>query len=182
MPPGCPEGRRTLSPGNGPHRILGRKSHGFFIRPGTGRPLPLRPVTLVLGFPRPIQVARILKDLCSLGVRRILMAATDLGEKSYAESSDLQGAGFPPPPPGGGGAGGESPAAGGGHLPGPGRGPGGPGTRRARGGSVGPGPLPCGRPLREPADPDGRVRAGRRIRGRGLPGRPAPQGRALRPG
>ncbi len=48
---------------------------------------PLRPVTLVLGFPRPIQVARILKDLCSLGVRRILMAATDLGEKSYAEST-----------------------------------------------------------------------------------------------
>ena len=48
---------------------------------------PLRPVALVLGFPRPIQVARILKDLCSLGVRRILMAPTDLGEKSYADST-----------------------------------------------------------------------------------------------
>lgn len=48
---------------------------------------PLRPVSLILGFPRPIQVSRILKDLTSLGVRRILMAATDLGEKSYAEST-----------------------------------------------------------------------------------------------
>jgi len=48
---------------------------------------PLRPIVLVLGFPRPIQAARILKDLCSLGVRRILMAPTDLGEKSYADST-----------------------------------------------------------------------------------------------
>ena len=48
---------------------------------------PLRPVVLVLGFPRPIQVARILKDLCSLGVKRILMAPTELGEKSYADST-----------------------------------------------------------------------------------------------
>lgn len=48
---------------------------------------PLRPVTLLLGFPRPIQVNRVLKDLTSLGVRRILLAATDLGEKSYADST-----------------------------------------------------------------------------------------------
>jgi 16S rRNA U1498 N3-methylase RsmE len=58
----------------------------FSFVPGREAP-PLRPVTLILGFPRPIQVNRILKDLCSLGVRRILMAPTDLGEKSYADST-----------------------------------------------------------------------------------------------
>lgn len=48
---------------------------------------PLRPVELILGFPRPIQANRILKDLASLGVRAIRMAATELGEKSYADST-----------------------------------------------------------------------------------------------
>jgi 16S rRNA (uracil1498-N3)-methyltransferase len=48
---------------------------------------PLRPVELVLGFPRPIQANRILKDLASLGVRSIHIAATELGEKSYADST-----------------------------------------------------------------------------------------------
>jgi len=47
----------------------------------------LNPVELILGFPRPIQTNRILKDLTSLGVRRVYMVATDLGEKSYEESS-----------------------------------------------------------------------------------------------
>ena len=58
----------------------------FSFEPKTAAP-PLRPVELLLGFPRPIQANRILKDLASLGVRRIRMAATALGEKSYAESS-----------------------------------------------------------------------------------------------
>lgn len=47
---------------------------------------PLRPVTLLLGFPRPIQANRILKDLASLGVARIVLSGTELGEKSYMES------------------------------------------------------------------------------------------------
>lgn len=54
----------------------------------------LRPVELILGFPRPIQANRILKDLTSLGVRSIRMAGTDLGEKSYAESSILKNRDF----------------------------------------------------------------------------------------
>jgi RsmE family RNA methyltransferase len=52
-----------------------------------GTPPPLAPVSLVLGFPRPIQAARILKDLTSLGIAEIHLTGTELGEKSYADSS-----------------------------------------------------------------------------------------------
>jgi len=48
---------------------------------------PLAPLRIILGFPRPIQAARILKDLTSLGVSEIHLTGTDLGEKSYAQSS-----------------------------------------------------------------------------------------------
>ena len=53
----------------------------------SGVPPELAPITLVLGFPRPIQANRILKDLASLGVARIHLTGTELGEKSYAQSS-----------------------------------------------------------------------------------------------
>jgi RsmE family RNA methyltransferase len=52
-----------------------------------GDPPELAPLVLVLGFPRPIQAARILRDLASLGVAEIHLALTELGEKSYAESA-----------------------------------------------------------------------------------------------
>ena len=47
----------------------------------------LRPVRLLMGFPRPIQAGRILKDLTSLGIAEIWFALSDLGEKSFAEST-----------------------------------------------------------------------------------------------
>lgn len=47
---------------------------------------PLRPISIILGLPRPIQANRILKDLCSLGVRRLILCSTELGEKSYRDS------------------------------------------------------------------------------------------------
>jgi RsmE family RNA methyltransferase len=47
----------------------------------------LRPLRLLMGFPRPIQAGRILKDLTSLGVAEIWFALSELGEKSYAEST-----------------------------------------------------------------------------------------------
>lgn len=46
----------------------------------------LRPIRLLLGFPRPIQAGRILKDLTTLGVKEIWFVLTDTSEKSYAES------------------------------------------------------------------------------------------------
>jgi RsmE family RNA methyltransferase len=48
---------------------------------------PLAPLRLILGFPRPIQAARILKDLTTLGLAEIHLTSTELGEKSYAQSS-----------------------------------------------------------------------------------------------
>lgn len=47
---------------------------------------PLYPVHVIIGFPRPIQLKRLLRDLASLGVEKITLAGTDLGEKSYRES------------------------------------------------------------------------------------------------
>jgi 16S rRNA (uracil1498-N3)-methyltransferase len=54
---------------------------------GAGEPEPLAPIRLVLGFPRPIQATRIFKDLVSIGVADIELTGTQLGEKSYLESS-----------------------------------------------------------------------------------------------
>lgn len=48
--------------------------------------LLLHPFTILLGFPRPIQANRILKDLASLGVSRVILSGTELGEKSYFQS------------------------------------------------------------------------------------------------
>lgn len=47
---------------------------------------PLLPLTLLVGHPRPIVIRRLLKDLSTLGVRRIVFAGTDLGERSYQET------------------------------------------------------------------------------------------------
>ena len=52
-----------------------------------GQSPALAPLRLVLGFPRPIQAARILKELTSLGVAEIHLTGSELGEKSYAQSS-----------------------------------------------------------------------------------------------
>jgi 16S rRNA (uracil1498-N3)-methyltransferase len=48
---------------------------------------PLHPVTMIIGFPRPIQLKRIFRDVASLGASSIFLAGTELGEKSYRESS-----------------------------------------------------------------------------------------------
>ncbi|PIE98351.1 MAG: 16S rRNA (uracil(1498)-N(3))-methyltransferase [Treponema sp.] len=50
------------------------------------QPSPLFPVNLLLGFPRPIQLKRILRDVSSLGVLQISLVASELGEKSYLNS------------------------------------------------------------------------------------------------
>lgn len=52
-----------------------------------GEAPPLAPIRLILGFPRPIQATRIFKDLSSLGVADLRLTGTELGEKSYLESS-----------------------------------------------------------------------------------------------
>jgi 16S rRNA U1498 N3-methylase RsmE len=44
------------------------------------------PVRLAFGFPRPIQIRRILRDLSSLGLEAADLFGTELGEKSYRET------------------------------------------------------------------------------------------------
>lgn len=52
----------------------------------TGSAPELLPIVVLLGFPRPIQAGRIVKDLTSLGVSAIVLSGTELGEKSYFQS------------------------------------------------------------------------------------------------
>ncbi len=49
-------------------------------------PESLYPVELVIGAPRPLVTKRLLKDLSSLGLGKLLFTRTDLSEKSYLES------------------------------------------------------------------------------------------------
>ncbi|MGL1892047.1 MAG: 16S rRNA (uracil(1498)-N(3))-methyltransferase [Spirochaetaceae bacterium] len=46
----------------------------------------LYPITLIIGTPRPPVAKRLLKDLSTSGVEKIIMCATDLGEKTYLTS------------------------------------------------------------------------------------------------
>jgi RsmE family RNA methyltransferase len=48
---------------------------------------PLHPVEAIIGFPRPIQLRRIFRDMAGLGVGGIRLAGTELGEKSYMRST-----------------------------------------------------------------------------------------------
>lgn len=48
---------------------------------------PLYPLTMIIGFPRPIQLKRLLRDVASLGVCAVHLTATELGEKSYLKST-----------------------------------------------------------------------------------------------
>ncbi len=59
---------------------------GFVFTPE--RPCrPLYPLRLIIGFPRPIQLRRLLRDAASLGVGAVWLTGTELGEKSYRDST-----------------------------------------------------------------------------------------------
>ena len=47
----------------------------------------LYPLTLIIGFPRPIQLRRLLRNVAGLGVQKIILCGTDLTEKSYLNSN-----------------------------------------------------------------------------------------------
>ena len=48
---------------------------------------PLNPLKMIIGFPRPIQLKRLLRDVAALGVCEVHLTGTDLGEKSYMQST-----------------------------------------------------------------------------------------------
>ena len=54
---------------------------------------PLYPLTLIIGFPRPIQLRRLLRDVASLGAEQVILVGTELGEKSYLKSNVVQDGG-----------------------------------------------------------------------------------------
>ena len=48
---------------------------------------PLNPLKMIIGFPRPIQLKRLLRDIAALGVCEVHLTGTELGEKSYMQST-----------------------------------------------------------------------------------------------
>ena len=56
---------------------------------------PLYQLTVNVGLPRPIQLKRLFRDAAGLGVERIWLCGTELGEKSYMDSNIVErGAAF----------------------------------------------------------------------------------------
>lgn len=61
-------------------------SYEFKFEPaGDGK--PLLPLVMVIGFPRPIQLKRLLRDIAGLGAVEVHLTGTELGEKSYMQST-----------------------------------------------------------------------------------------------
>lgn len=58
-----------------------------FCFEASGGGKPLHPVTMIIGFPRPIQLKRLLRDIASLGVSQVHLCGTELGEKSYLKAT-----------------------------------------------------------------------------------------------
>jgi RsmE family RNA methyltransferase len=56
-------------------------------------PPPRIPVRAAVGFPRPIQLRRLLRDLSNLGIEAVDLMGTELGEKSYRDTKLLSGGG-----------------------------------------------------------------------------------------
>ena len=56
-------------------------------------PLPRTPLRLGVGFPRPIQLRRLLRDCASLGLSAVDLIGTELGEKSYRNTKLLDDGG-----------------------------------------------------------------------------------------
>ncbi|MDR0878816.1 MAG: 16S rRNA (uracil(1498)-N(3))-methyltransferase [Treponema sp.] len=54
---------------------------------------PRLPLRVAVGFPRPIQLRRLLRDLSNLGVAAIDLMGTELGEKSYRDTNLLSDGG-----------------------------------------------------------------------------------------
>ena len=52
-------------------------------------PPPRFPIRIAVGFPRPIQIRRLLRDLSNLGLEAVDLIGTELGEKSYRDTKLL---------------------------------------------------------------------------------------------
>lgn len=59
----------------------------YFSFEPTGDGKPLTTLKMIIGFPRPIQLKRLLRDIAALGVSEVHLTGTELGEKSYMQST-----------------------------------------------------------------------------------------------
>ena len=59
-----------------------------FIEETDGK--PLYPLSMIIGFPRPIQLKRLFRDMAGLGTEEIYLTGTELGEKSYMQSNIVE--------------------------------------------------------------------------------------------
>jgi RsmE family RNA methyltransferase len=67
-----------------------RPSGGIEFSLSLTKPPPSKlPLALAVGFPRPIQLRRILRDMAGFGVERISLLETELGDKSYRNTTLL---------------------------------------------------------------------------------------------
>ena len=72
---------------------IGPEGIFFDFKPAAGESgdgKPLYPLKMIIGFPRPIQLKRLLRDVAALGVCQVHLTGTDLGEKSYMQSNLLE--------------------------------------------------------------------------------------------
>lgn len=65
-------------------KIADGKIHFDFVEETDGK--NLFPLKMIIGFPRPIQLKRLLRDMAALGVCEVHLAKTELTEKSYLDS------------------------------------------------------------------------------------------------
>lgn len=56
-------------------------------RTALDRSKPLLPITLIVGFPRPIQLRRLLRDVAGIGCAEVHLTGTELGDKNYMKST-----------------------------------------------------------------------------------------------
>ncbi|MFP3960042.1 MAG: RsmE family RNA methyltransferase [Spirochaetaceae bacterium] len=82
---------RRISAGGDVELDLAWPGAGEFGGPGEQGTDSLQPVRLLLAHPRPIVLRRVLRDLSTLGVERIVVCHSALGEKSYFGSSMWEG-------------------------------------------------------------------------------------------
>lgn len=76
--------KETLTAPNG-KQYEGGKIYFTFTPEADGK--ELFPLKMIIGFPRPIQLKRLLRDMAGLGVSEVHLTGTELGEKSYLESN-----------------------------------------------------------------------------------------------
>ncbi len=61
-----------------------------FTFSATSNGKPLFPIEMIVGFVRPIQLKRLFRDVASLGVKKLHLVGTELGEKSYMHSKVVE--------------------------------------------------------------------------------------------